>query len=394
MAERQRVPSGRFAPVEDRAFPTPLEHGRVAARPSPVPATLQVILIVLAVAAGIWVLYKLQQVLLLMVLTTFFAYLVAPLVRLAEQPIRIAGTGRRLPRGLAIGIVYLVILGVGCTGAAILLPKVTAQIGDAVSQAPDYAASLRAWEQRWTGYYDQSNLPVEVRQRIDRSVLGAGDAAIELARGSLMALVGALAYLPWLVLIPILAFFLLKDAQRLRRAALAALPHRWRLRARRLFDELNTALAMYLRAQLLACVLIGSVCGLAFAILGVPYPVLLGVLAGVLEFIPLVGPFLVAVIAAVVAAFHAPVLALRVAGFLAALRVIHDYVIYPRLVGRGLHLHPLAVVVAVLAGAELDGVVGLFMAVPATAVASVVYRHWLGWRSGDGLMETFPDAPG
>jgi len=217
---------------------------------------------------------------------------------------------------------------------------------------------------------------------------------IEYTRGFLMALVGSLAYLPWLVLIPILAFFLLKDAHRFRRAALAALPHRYRLRAHRLFGELNTVLAAYIRAQLLACALIGCVCGVVFALLGVPYPVLLGVLAGVLEFIPLVGPFLVAVVAAVVAAFHAPMLGLRVAGCLAALRVVHDYVIYPRLVGRGLHIHPLAVVVAVLAGVELGGVAGLFMAVPVTAIVSVVYRHWLEWRSGDGLSDTpFRGAP-
>jgi len=141
---------------------------------------------------------------------------------------------------------------------------------------------------------------------------------------------------------------------------------------------MNDVLAAYIRAQLLACALIGIVCGVVFTILGVPYPVLLGVIAGVLEFIPLVGPFLAAVIATVVAAFHAPMLALRVVGFLAALRLVHDFVVYPRLVGRRLHhLHPFAVVIAGLAGVELGGVVGLFVAVPAAAMMSVVYRHSL-----------------
>ena len=360
---------------------------RATAPPSQTRVVLQVILMVLAVATGILVLYRLERVVFLLILTTFFAYLVAPLVRLAEQPMRIAGTERRLPRGLAIGIIYLFILGVATIGAGILLPKVTQQISDAVSQAPVYALSLRAWEQRWAGYYDQSNVPVEVRQGIDRSVLGAGDAAIEYARGSLMALVGALSYVPWLVLIPVLAFFLLKDAHQFQRASIRMLPHRFRLRGRQLFDELNTTLATYIRAQLLACVVVGSICGVGFAVLGVPYPTLLGVLAGVLEFIPLVGPLLCAVVATIVAALHAPVLALWVVGFWASLRIVQDYVIYPRLVGRGLHLHPLAVVVAVLAGVELDGVAGMFLAVPTVAISSVVYRHWLEWRSGDGVVD-------
>src|SRR6185503_19652297 len=113
-----------------------------------------------------------------------------------------------------------------------------------------------------------------------------------------------------------------------------------------------------------ACVLIGGVCGVGFALLGVPYAVLLAVLAGILEFIPLVGPSVVAVVATIVAALHTPGLALWVLLFLGTLRVVHDYMIYPRLVGHGLHLHPFLIVLSVLAGAELGGVAGLFMAVP------------------------------
>jgi predicted PurR-regulated permease PerM len=188
-------------------------------------------------------------------------------------------------------------------------------------------------------------------------------------------------------LIPILAFFLLKDAATLRRAIVKALPHHGQLRGHRLFEELNATLAAYIRAQLLACVLVGSLCGVGFAALGIPYPVLLGMLAGALEFIPLVGPLVLATIAAVVGALHAPILALWALVFLGVLRLVEDYVIYPRLIRRGIHLHPLAVILGVLAGAEMDGVAGMFLAVPTVAIASVVYRHWLEWRSGDDVVD-------
>jgi len=111
--------------------------------------------------------------------------------------------------------------------------------------------------------------------------------------------------------------------------------------------------------------------------------VLLGALAGVLEFIPLVGPLAVAIVASIVAALHAPVLVLWTAGFLAAFRVVEDYVIYPRLIRRGIPLHPLAVILAVLAGAELLGVAGMFLAVPVVGILLVVYRHSVEWRRGD-----------
>src|SRR4029077_16881290 len=148
------------------------------------------------------------------------------------------------------------------------------------------------------------------------------------ARGSLLALIGVLSDVPWLVLVPVLAFLLLKDAAAIRRTLLLALPHRIQLRGHRLFEEMNATLAAYVRAQLLACVVVGMLCGVGFAVLGIPYPVLLGVLAAILEFIPLVGPLLLAALAAFIGALHSPVLALWAFAFLGILRVVEDYVIY------------------------------------------------------------------
>jgi predicted PurR-regulated permease PerM len=147
-----------------------------------------------------------------------------------------------------------------------------------------------------------------------------------------------------------------------------------------LFEEMNATLAAYVRAQLIACAVVGSLSGIGFALLGNPYAILLGVLAAVLEFVPLVGPLVVAVVAVVVAALHDPMLAVWTAVFLTVLRVVEDYVIYPRLIGRDIHLHPLVVILAVLAGAELDGIAGIFIAVPIVALGTVTARHWLEWR--------------
>jgi predicted PurR-regulated permease PerM len=341
---------------------------------------LQILVICVGVAAGVWVLHKLASVVLVLIVAALFAYVIAPLVELAERPIRMAGRPRRLSRAAAVAVVYLLLAGSVSAGAALLLPSATAQVDEMFVRAPAYTQSLLAWERGWSRYYERLRIPIELRKRIDQSMLAADEAAIESVRGSVMALVGALSYVPWLLLIPILAFFLLKDVASFRRSVLKALPHDGQLRGHRLFEELNATLAAYIRAQLLACLVVGGVCGLGFAVLGIPYPLLLGVLAGVLEFIPLVGPLLLAVLAAIIGALHAPILALWALGFLGVVRLIEDYVIYPRLIGRRIQLHPLAVIVAVVIGAELDGVAGMFLAVPAAAVGSVAFRHWLDWR--------------
>jgi predicted PurR-regulated permease PerM len=263
----------------------------------------------------------------------------------------------------------------------LLLPTAMQQVSDLISRAPAYVQSILSWEGGWSRYYEHLPIPIELRRTIDQSVRSAGDAAIGSARGSFLALMSAVgADLPWLVLIPVLAFFLLKDATSVRRTIVDALPQTIRLRADQLLDELNATLAAFVRAQLLACLLVGSLCGLGFAVLRIPYPLVLGVMAGALEFIPLVGPLLLAIFASVIAALHAPIEVLWVIGLLGTLRVVEDYLIYPRLIGRGIHLSPLAVIVAVLVGAELGGVAGMFLAVPTMAIGSVIFRHWREWR--------------
>src|SRR5690606_17020017 len=108
----------------------------------------------------------------------------------------------------------------------------------------------------------------------------------------------------WLILIPILAFFLLKDADSFRRSALQMIPQgRLRWRGDEFFQDVNRTLAAYIRAQLIACLLIGTICSVGFALIGVPYALTLGIIAGALEFIPLVGPFMVAIIVAIITSF-------------------------------------------------------------------------------------------
>src|SRR5207302_578193 len=184
-------------------------------------------------------------------------------------------------------------------------------------------------------------------------------------------------YLPWLVLIPILGFFLLKDADSFRRSALAMLPRgRLRWRGDEFFQDVNSTLAAYIRAQLTACVLIGVISSVGFALIGMPSPLVLGLIAGALEFVPLVGPLVVAILAALLALLHSGFgMAFVVLLFLGILRIVQDYVIYPRIIGTGIHLHPLAVILAILGGAELAGVAESFLGLPVIAFFHVTHRH-------------------
>jgi predicted PurR-regulated permease PerM len=351
-------------------------------------AILRLIIIALTFALVLWVLYRLTSVILLVILAVFFAYLVAPLVELACRPRTLSGRARVMPRTLAIGVVYLLIFGALGAALTFLLPRLGTQITQFAQQAPIYVGFLRTQIDRLTQLYERYQLPAAVRETVN----GAAVHTIEttgryVTEGLGRVLLESIGYLPWLILIPIVAFFLLKDAGRFRHSALRVLPRGiWRWRGDEFFDEVNSTLAAYIRAQLLACLLIGTVCTLGFSLIRVPYALLLGVVAGLLEFIPLVGPLVVAVLATLVASFYSAKQAIAVVAFLGILRIVHDYVIYPRLIGQGIHLHPLVVILAILSGAELGGVAGIFLAIPVVAVVSVSYRHGLQHRSTAGLV--------
>ena len=351
-------------------------------------ALLRVILMLLAVAATMWILYTLRGVILLVVLAIFFAYLLAPLVELACRPFTVRGRAHVMPRALAIGVVYLLLLGALVLAAALLLPQVGTQITQFAQEAPSYLDRARSRALAWTTSYEAYRLPAAVRDAVNKSAARAVEiAGTYVTEGLGNVLVQLLGFLPWLMLIPILAFFLLKDSASFRAIALQTLPQgRWRWRGRELLQDINATLAVYIRAQLIACLLIGTVCTIGFSLIGVRYALVLGIGSGLLEFIPLIGPLVVALIATLIASVYSMKQALGVIVFLGIVRIVHDYVVYPRIIGHGMSLHPFAVIVAILCGAALAGVPGIFLAIPTVATLSVGYRHWLEHTGSDGLV--------
>ena len=345
-------------------------------------------LMVLAVAATVWLLAALRGVLLLVVLAIFFAYVLAPLVDRACRPVTLRGREHAMPRTLAIGAVYLLTFALLALGAAFLLPHVSTQLTQFAQQAPSYLEAARSRALGWTTSYEAYRLPSTVRDAINTSVLHATELVGKyVTEGLGSVIIQALGYLPRLVLIPILGFFLLKDSTAFRAMALRTLPRgRWRSRGREVLQDISATLAVYIRAQLIACLVIGTVCTVGLSLIGVPYALVLGIMAGLLEFVPLVGPLVVGLTAALIASFVSSTQVLVVVAFLGLVRLVEDYVIYPRLIGQGMPLHPFAVIVAVLCGAELGGVPGVFLAIPTVAVASVGYRHWLAHTGSEGLV--------
>jgi predicted PurR-regulated permease PerM len=356
---------------------------------------LRVIVIVLSVALLLWIIVKLTGVILLLVLSIFFAYFVSPLVEFLRRPVRIAGRERTMPRTLAIALSYIIIVAVIVVGIYLLAPRLGNQFPEFTEQARAYWTAVGTRTQGFVEYFRSHRMPGPLLDAVNGAIPSVIEKVSLTVSAVLTSVAGWVIYIPWLVLIPILSFFFLKDVDTFRRSALQMLPKgRWRWRGDEFFQDINSTLAAYIRAQLTACLFIGVVCAIGFTLFGLPSPLVLGVIAGICEFIPLVGPLLMAIIAALAALIHGGMfLAFMVLVFLAVLRIVQDYVVYPRLIGQGIHLHPLAVIIAILSGAELAGVAGIFLAIPVVAILTVSYRHWLEHRGSEGLADLLEAAP-
>jgi predicted PurR-regulated permease PerM len=361
----------------------------------PTRVVLRVIFILLVVIGLLWVISKITGILLLLVLSIFFAYLVSPLVEFLRRPRQIGGREIAIPKAGAIALSYIIILLGIVIAVFVVLPSLSNQFPEFAGQAKAYWKSFGERTQQILEYSRSRRMPGPVVDAVNNAVPKVVDKVSVTATEFVAAALGYVVYLPWLVLIPILGFFLLKDAESFRRSALLMLPRgRWRWRGDEFFQDINSTLAAYIRAQLTACLLIGVVCSLGFTLLGLPGAVVMGFIAGVFEFIPLVGPLVVAFMAAILATLHAgPFNAFLVLLFLGVLRIVHDYFTYPRLIGQGIHLHPLAVIFAILAGEKLAGVAGIFLAIPVVAIVTVSYRHWLEHRGSEGLADLLEPTP-
>src|SRR2546425_11651261 len=221
--------SRQFDSRRDKTMSPPTQHP--AASWLQTRAVLRILMLLLAVAGLLWVVYRLTTVILLVVLAIFFAYLVAPLVDLVQRPIRIGGRERMMPRGLAIAIVYVVLFfGIGAM-IYLLAPQLAAQFPEFKQQAVEYYRTISNSSQRLNQYFMQHRMPEGVVKAVNDSVLGLIAKGGEIVSVAVERMLGLIIYLPWLVLIPILGFFLLKDADSFRRSALAMLPRgrlRWR----------------------------------------------------------------------------------------------------------------------------------------------------------------------
>jgi predicted PurR-regulated permease PerM len=323
-------------------------------------------------------------VLLIVFLSFVFTYLIAPGVDQVRRATASSRRGRPVSRSLAVlaiyGAIALMVFPLWIIGGDRVGPALERVSGLVPQHTARFIEQLQASE-RWP---EMVALPPSVRDRATDATRRISRSLQNDVRELGAELTGIRRFMPWLSVVPVVAFLLLTRWSRFRRSTTRVLPSphlQWR--GDEFLRHVNSLLAAYTRAQVTSGFVVGLICWFGFAALRLPYPGTLAFVAGVLEMVPLAGPITVAVIATAMA----PGNVLPVLAFLGGLRLVQDYAIYPRLISQAMHLHPLAVVVALWAGAAVGGLVGICLAIPAVGVLQVAWRHWREYRDIEALVE-------
>lgn len=322
---------------------------------------------VAVVAILLYVVFVIRKTLFVFALALFVGYMIGPLVQALDRyrPIR-------LPRVVSVVVAFTLVIGALVTGIALLGPVISTEAANLMDQLPRLAQRANASSPLpLPRALESIRAPLEAL--LQQSLAGATGSAIPFVRRIGETIVRLAGNLPLLFLIPILAFLFVKDGTEIRMALLERIkPASSRNLVAETLGEIDAALGQYVRALGLLALATLIAYAVFFTATGVPYAFLLAAIAAVLEFIPLLGPLVAAIIAIVVAGVAGYGHLLWIAAFIAVYRGFQDYVLSPKLMSGGADVHPALIILGFLAGEELAGIPGMFLSVPVIAILVIL----------------------
>jgi len=314
----------------------------------------------------LWLLYELRAVLLVLYVSALLAIGLNPAVAWIES--RRLG-GRHLPRWAAVLVLYTAALVAALVVLAAIVPPIASQIHALGQHLPDYLDQLQAVLVR-RGLLSASWTWADIARYVE-----SPGVAVANVLGAVQNVLGVLGTIGTILVLP---YYLLVDAAALHRLLLHLTPAGSRERAARVAGRVTRKVGAWLQGQVLLCGTIGTAVSLGLWGLGVPFFYVLGLVAGVGEAVPVLGPIISAVPAVLMGATVSVNKAVIVALFFWGLQSVENNFLVPRVMRRQVGLRPITVLVALLAGSTLLGIVGALLAVPTAAIIQALAEEFMG----------------
>ena len=325
-----------------------------------------------------WLLWSARGALPAFVIGLALAFVLDPAVTFLER--------RGVPRWSGVLLSYAGVAVVIWALAAFALPPFARQSRDFIARLPELGAAVGDLQRGIDEWYRSLPLPADMRESLDAAIGRAEAAFGEAIRGFLGPAVGTLVrtigFLIGLVVIPIWLFFVLKDRERLPRAIARALPPGWRADALNVLALLARVGGRWVRGQLLlgVAIFLATVVGLtALNLAGFrefgAFTLVLALIAGVLEWFPIIGPIVAAIPAILIGITISPAAAIAAVILYTAIQQLENNLLVPKILGDAVELHPAVLIVALVAGGALFGIGGAILAAPVVAAGRDLYRY-------------------
>ncbi|WP_270789953.1 AI-2E family transporter [Enterococcus diestrammenae] len=297
----------------------------------------------------------------------FLYYLLNPVVNLLTKL-------TKMKRILAIAIVLLLLLGIIVWTILAVIPSLVNQLTSLAESMPSFVKAVRNWA------LDLAKNPifndVDIEKQIDKLNISYGGLIQQFINGlstSLGSIVGGIASTAMLVVtVPFILFYMLKDGHRLVPNVQRFFPENRRTQIVELLAEMNKTLSNYISGQAIECIFVATGTFIGYLLIGLDYAFLFGMLAGVTNLIPYLGPYLGLLPAVAVSIFHSPVQALLCCVVVLVVQQIDGNIIYPNVIGKSLQIHPLTIILILLVAGNIAGLLGIFLGVPFYAICRTI----------------------
>lgn len=299
-------------------------------------------------------------------------FLIAMIVSYVLNPIVNMLHDRKVPRTAAVLLIYLFFAAVCIVVLMNVIPMFMKQLQELSEHMPEL--TMRA--QSITEHFNNNHLfPESVRDGINRSLAGLEKQLEERIAAFLNNIGSIINALFMIMIVPFLAFYMMKDMNLFERAALQYVPRVRRKHAIRLMKDIDEALGNYVRGQFIVSVCTGLLAYIGYLLIGMPYSLLMAGFVALFDIIPYLGPFFGALPALLMATTVSWKMVLLVILVNLICQNLESNVISPQVVGKSLRIHPLTIIFVLLVGGELAGIVGMILAVPFYAAMKVVVQH-------------------
>lgn len=316
-----------------------------------------------------------------LIISGFLYYILNPVVG-ALQKVPLSKT-RHVSRGWAITIVMLLLLSILVALLLTLLPALVDQIASLVKNIPVLVDTI----QHWANQISQINLSKEYGidfnlDKLQQEVQNIGKTVVSGMATSLSAVIAKLtSFTVTAITVPVMTIYMLYDGNKLAPFIQKVFPSKQQARISDILGRLNQTLAQYISGQVLEMIFVGVFTAVGYFMIGQKYALLLGVFAGITNMIPYVGPYIGLVPALFVGLTDSFWQAFWVIVVVLIVQQVDSNLIYPRVMGASLHVHPLTIIVLLLAAGNIAGIAGMILAVPFYAVIrTVIVYAWQLWQ--------------